>query len=375
MSLNGHAFLPPSGAAAWRLCALWPTMNQRYPETESSPESAEGTAAHWVWAELWAGRPVAIGARAPNGVEVDAEMLAAAELFCSVLHTPNPQERAATVVERQVTGTRVHPTANSGTPDARRFTYALKVFEFKYGHGYVPAWENWQTINYAAMLMDEHGVDGVRDQTLQVELTVVQPRNYSSEGPVRTWSVLAADLRPYINELRMAADRATRPDPAATPGPTQCEHCPGRHACPALQRVAYKAADHAIARAVPLDMPPEAAARELGMLTDYAAQLQARITGLEEQTAAALRAGKSVPGWHMEPSMGREVWARPVEEVKMLGMLHGVTLEKPSVLTPTQARAAGIPDTIMASWSTRPRGALKLKRDDESVIRRIFGGK
>src|SRR3990172_1011373 len=135
MSLNGHAFLPPSGAAAWRLCALWPTMNQRYPETESSPESAEGTAAHWVWAELWAGRPVAIGARAPNGVEVDAEMLAAAELFCSVLHTPNPQERAATVVERQVTGTRVHPTANSGTPDARRFTYALKVFEFKYGHG------------------------------------------------------------------------------------------------------------------------------------------------------------------------------------------------------------------------------------------------
>lgn len=374
MSQQGHAFLPPSGAPNWRLCALWPTMNQLYPEVEPSPESLEGTAAHWVWNELWHGRPVSVGQVAPNGTEVDQEMLDSAELFCSVIHTPDPEARAATRTEVTLTGTRIHPTANQGTPDAQRYTRNyLKVWEFKYGHEPVAAYENWQMINQTALVLDNYGVDGLQDQSLTVELTVVQPRSYTREGAVRTWSVVASELRPYFNELRAAADRATRPNPTATPGPEQCEFCPGRHACPALANVAYRAADHAMARAVPLELAPAAAARELTKLTRYYDQLRARISGLQEQTRANIKAGRAVPGWHLEASVGRERWARPIEDVKLLGVLQGVPLEKPQVLTPTQARAAGIPDSVVSAWSERPPGAMKLVQDSDAVIRRIFG--
>lgn len=373
MSLQGHMFLPPSGAAAWRLCALWPLMNQRYPESEPSPESLEGTAAHWVWQQLWRGHPVAIGDRAPNGVEVDDEMLSAAELFCGVLHSPHPGENAATHVEEFVTGTRVHPTLNGGTPDVWRYSYALRIYEFKYGHRRVPAYENWQTINYAALLFDALGIDGIRDQTLPVEIVVVQPRHYGREGPVRKWTMVASELRGPINVLRNAADLATRPNPTATPGPEQCEFCPGRHACPALQETAFTAVDHSQACAVPLDMPTQAAARELTKLTRYSRMLNARITGLQEQVAGAVRRGERAPGWHLEPGSSRERWKVPPEQVKMLGVLYGTALEKPSVVTPYQARAAGIPEEVVERMSERPPGAMKLTQDDEAVVRQIFG--
>lgn len=375
MSLQGHAFDPPSGAANWRLCAMWPTMNQTFPETEPSEASREGTAAHWVWAQLWNGQPVVSGQIAPNGVEVDEEMLSAAELFCSVLHTPHAELRAATHVEQSIQGTRIHPTANYGTPDAFRFKYALQVYEFKYGHEYVPAYENWQLINYAALLMDQYGIDGIRDQTLDVELTVVQPRNYAADGPVRTWVMKAAELRPHINELRNAAERTTQPNPTATPGPTQCQYCPGRHACPALQNTAFAASDYSMQRMLPLRMSPEAAARELTNLTWYESMLKARRSGLEEQVKAEIKAGQRTPGWHLEAGSGREVWQRSLDEVRILGDLYGVEMQKPALITPTQARARGIPDTIISSYSVRPPGAMKLVPDDDVMVRRIFGKK
>jgi hypothetical protein len=373
MSQQGHAFLPPSGAAAWRLCALWPTMNQQFPELEPSEASQEGTAAHWVWKQLWDGVPVPAGTIAPNGVRVDEEMLGAAELFCSTIHTPMADLRQATLTEVHVTGTRIHPTANAGTPDVSRYKHQLEVKEFKYGHKHVPVFENWQMINYAALLMDRHGVDGIRDQTLEVELTVVQPRNYSAEGPVRTWLVRAADLRPYINDLRNAADRATQPNPTATPGPVQCEYCPGRHACPAVQNTSFAAVDYSQQRALPLRMSPEAVARELSTLTWHEDMLRARKSGLEEQLKAEIKAGHRTPGWHLEAGSGREVWQKSLEEVRILGTLFGVEMQKPALITPTQARAAGVPDTIISSYSVRPPGALKLVQDNEALARRIFG--
>jgi hypothetical protein len=52
---GAHSVLPPSGAAAWRRCAQWVQMNQLYPQPDT-PESLEGNAAHWVFAEMLAGK-------------------------------------------------------------------------------------------------------------------------------------------------------------------------------------------------------------------------------------------------------------------------------------------------------------------------------
>jgi hypothetical protein len=384
MSLDRtHEFLPPSGAACWRLCAMWPTMNALYPELEPSEEAIEGEAAHWVWAEmLLHRRPVALGQIAPNGAMVDEEMLDGAETFCTVAHgtravpTMDGETGPAHIEEKLnpvETNPRIHPK-NGGTPDLWRLQYDLKILEYKYGHAYVPAFESWQCINYAALIMDREGIDGIRDQTLPVSITVVQPRNYHQDGPVRTWTFTAADIRPHINELRMAAERATVPNPVATPGPVQCEYCPGRHVCPALLEATNVGRDHSVARAAPVEMSPAAAGRELSRLTYYRDLLNARIDGIAEQNMAFIRAGKRVPGWGLRNSGGRERWKNP-EHAKALGAIWGVAIERPAVITPNQARNLGIPDEVVAAMAETPTGKAKLVPDDDAMIRRIFGQK
>ena len=78
---GNHAFLPPSGAAIWVKCAAAPSMWQRYPEPEDSLEAMEGTAAHWAFEELFAGRAIDIGLVAPNGIVLTDEMCDGAQLF------------------------------------------------------------------------------------------------------------------------------------------------------------------------------------------------------------------------------------------------------------------------------------------------------
>jgi len=83
--MTQHAFLPPSGAAAWQHCALWPTMNQRYPQ-DDTPQTLEGDAAHWVSSEfLYGRRAIVEGSKAPNGEIVTGEMLDGAELYADTV--------------------------------------------------------------------------------------------------------------------------------------------------------------------------------------------------------------------------------------------------------------------------------------------------
>ncbi len=370
--MTAHAYLPPHGADKWRYCAVWPLMNAQYPELVPSPASAEGTAAHWAAGELWHRRPVDVGHAAPNGVRVDDEMLDAAELYCRTVHGAEPSDVSDTRWETQIHGNRVHPTHNWGTPDAWRYNYVLRVWDFKYGHRYVPAFENWQLVNYAALLLDFLSIDGIRDQTLDVELTIVQPRNHHRDGPVRTWKLRAAELRPYVNELRNAADRALQTERTATPG-NHCDECPGRHVCPALANAGGWAIDHAVAAAVPLELPPQAVGRELTALRRAHRLLEARMTGLEEHALALLRQGKRLPGWMVEHGAGRERWNRPIGEIVMLGELTGVSLSKPGVMTPNQARTAGVPESVVKAYSERPAGAAKLVPEDASALRQAFG--
>ena len=86
-----HSILPPSGAAAWKLCGLWVAMNQAYPQPDT-PETLEGNAAHWVAWELLAGRQVSEGTPAPNGSIVTDEMLEGAELLVDTVRTRMPLE-------------------------------------------------------------------------------------------------------------------------------------------------------------------------------------------------------------------------------------------------------------------------------------------
>lgn len=382
--MSAHAFLAPSSASRWVRCALSPSLEAAYPETEESPASLEGTAAHWVVQMLLQGTPVALDMQAPNGIAVTQEMLEAAELVRDdVVLALGPDWRQFLFIEQRVQIPRVHPTQNWGTPDYRAWSrmenkgLLLRLWDFKYGHGIVEAFENWQLIDYVAGSLDEVKESGVLDLDIVVEMTVIQPRAFHRDGHVRRWRVAASDLRAYINQLAAAASAALGSDPQAVPTPDGCANCLGRHACGALQRAAYVAADQG-GHYGSLELSPHALGLELRNLKKAQGLLEARVTGIEAQAVAALKSGTLVPFWAMESVPGRLAWTKPAGEVFALGEMLGLKLQKePEPITPTQAKAvakgAKITGEIFDAYSSRPPGAAKLVADDGSKARLTFG--
>lgn len=350
-------------------------LSARYPELEDTPEAAEGTAAHWAASEMLHGRVICEGQIAPNGVTLTDEMIEGAELYVDDVRLTLQIFGIEMHIEEPIKIPYVHEL-NDGTPDlwgfahdATRGTGTLYLYEYKHGHEYVDPFENWQSLDYVCGILDLLQIDGHADQYIDVVMRVVQPRSYHRDGPIKEWRMRAADLRPYFNKLRYAAEAALKPDAQCTPNP-QCKHCLGRHACEALQRDAYQSAQ--LARAsVPVELPPAALGLELRMLQRAADMLQARITGLEQQTETRLKQGEHVPFFALQPTAGREMWAKPIEEVIVLGHAFGKDLAKRSAVTPTQAIKQGIPAEVVMMYTDRKRGQ-KLAPDDGTQARKVF---
>lgn len=376
---GAHAFLPPSAAGRWGICALSAALEAAYPEAEESPESLEGTAAHWVVEGYLKGTPPALDSQAPNGVAVTQEMVEGAELVVQTIEaTLGPRWREMLVIERRVQIPRIHASQCWGTPDYYAWAVlpdgrrVLFLFDYKFGHGIVEVIENRQLISYTSGLFSEAQIDGLQDQNTVVVMAIIQPRAYHREGPVRWWKVRGADLRADVNILHSQADLATRPNPPARPDPAACKDCKGRHACEALQRAAYLAADKA-QQAQAIDLSPHALGLELRALTRARKLLEARVSGLEAQAVATIKQGKLVPFWMMESTPGRLGWNKPAAEVLMLGTIYGVNIaQPPEPVTPTQAKKAGIPESLVDAYASRPPGAAKLVYDDGTKARLTF---
>lgn len=369
-----HSPIPPSSSARRVQCPRSTTLEAQFPETEVSPEAAAGTASHWAAAEQLAGRLCDVGQIADNGIVLDDEMLKGADLFFDdVVKTLAPfgLRPEQGLIERRVEIPRVHPQS-WGTPD-----YAILIdghprrlllWDYKFGHRVVEAFENWQLAEYIAGI-----TQGLDDLAAPVEITatIVQPRGYHRDGPVRRWHTSLLALRAQITIASNAAHAALGPDPAARVGP-ECRDCRGRHACEALQRAGFAAMDQATA-ITPAVLTPAAAGLELRLVRQALARLQARQSGLESQVNAQLRAGQAVPGWRIESSAGREKWTTPAAAVAALGEAFGVTVMKPAEpITPRQAREAGLPEALVAKMSERQGGASSLAEFDDADARRIF---
>ena len=373
---GAHSVLPPSGAAAWKLCGLWVAMNQAYPQPDT-PESLEGNAAHWVFAEMLAGNIVCEGLIAPNGVVVTEEMVEGAELVVDTVRARIPASVPLHVEER-VAIARIHPQC-FGTPDIWAYVTqagVLEVIDYKFGHRFVDEYENDQGIAYTAGIIDlladlmQKG-PGLIDQMIKVNFTVIQPRCFYKGSSVRTWSVLASDLRGHINQLAGAAQLALMPNPPAVTN-SECRDCPGRHACPALQQAAYADAEFAT-RSSPVELAPAAASLELRMMEHALNRLQSRVEGMREAVATYIRQGHSVPWHRAEQGFGRQQWTMPVDQVLAMGSLMGVDLSKPGVKTPKQAVKSGVDEAVIKAYSVTPLGSLKLVPDNPADARRVFG--
>lgn len=373
--MSEHALLPPSGAHVWSICTANPTLVRRVPPLpQDDSASREGTAAHWVLARAAAGHTVGAGEITDEGHVTTDEMVLGAEM--AVRHMQEVGARATThpkwVVEQTVRNSAIHPEC-WGTPDAWFWDVNarhLHVSDYKFGFGYVEVFRNPQLSIYAALILHGLGDLALRDDT-RVSLTVVQPRSFHKDGPIRHWHTTVGELRAIWHQLEMAAEEATSATPTARPG-AHCDFCPARAECVANQAGSYRAAD--LARAPDLvTLPPQALGRELAVLEEAQALLESRVSGLRARAEAAIDAGTAVPGWGFERNAGREQWADAQVAIQVARTL-GLDIAKPgAALTPRQARDKGVPAALVDSMSARGAGTRKLVRVDSDKVALVFG--
>lgn len=360
---RGHSPLAPSSAARWVKCPGSVPLSAQFPDTDGE-EAKEGDAAHWLASEWLRKGVMPPDIVAPNGVVIDEEMREHVAGYVAFIRA-EAGGNLTLALEERIEIPAIHPDC-FGTPDATwTVPRVLHIVDFKYGHGYVEAFENWQMLAYAARDLPEDWV---------VAIAIYQPRSYHRDGPIRRWRYPAGELETYVASLRSAAHEAMGNNPATVVGP-HCKHCPARHVCKALQASALDALE-TVSDATPAELTPLALSVELKLLRRAEADISARLAGLEAQAMAAIQSGTLVPGWAIEHTTGREEWTVPAAQIFSLGTIAGVNLAKdPQPITPAQARKAGIDADMVAQFCQRKPGTAKLAPLDVNAARKAFGGK
>jgi hypothetical protein len=185
--------------------------------------SAEGTAAHWVASEALQGRTYAEGDLTPDGYPISDEMIEGAEAYVTALA---PYRNSVERIEQRVDIPSIHPDC-WGTPDyawGEPVNGELVVADYKFGHKFVEVFENHQLMAYARGLCKSYL------PSVTIRLIVVQPRSFSSEGPVREWSLNMRDLYEQADMIRCAIEDSLQPE-APTKTSESCYCCPVRHMC------------------------------------------------------------------------------------------------------------------------------------------------
>lgn len=242
-----HAEFSASGSDRWLNCPGSIRLARVLPRSESSIYALEGTAAHAVGescllngifrADFRRGQYVDIAGEKPKffasskPIEnppattflIDQDMIDAVNVyleFIEELKTEMPD--AETEIEARLDLSWIRP-GMFGTGDyvAANWMDVLHIVDYKHGKGVgVEAYNNSQMKYYALGAAKRFDFE-----FNTVRMTVVQPRFYHADGPVRTHEMSMDELRLFEKELAEGYDRAIKDDGMLNPG-DWCKFCP-----------------------------------------------------------------------------------------------------------------------------------------------------
>lgn len=355
-----HARLAPSSAYQWLNCPGSLQLQELFPEDGDSEASREGTAAHEVAVSLAMGQPVPTVAS--NGVPVTQEMIDCGQVFADAV----PDGAS---FEQRVHMPMAHPTDCWGTYDSGAVIPAHKkavVADYKFGHGYVDAFKNPQLHLYAMGLLHSIGLtDPQQWHGWEIDIVIVQPRYYGSEGRVRRDWIDGTCLAQLADIYARSAALALSPDAPCKTGPW-CKNCTALAHCDTARKMAGSALEWAGAR-THASPTPESVGAELTYIDRALAILQSRRDTLHEIGASMPR----VVGWSKQPKFGRLAWKVPDAEVIAVMDALGVDVRAPvKPQTPTQSKKL-IDGAVIDIYAERPCTGVEFK--PEARAEQILG--
>lgn len=363
-----------SDANIWMKCHGSYKAQQLHPGPpgELSQSKLEGRACHEVAQKLFRGDPVPDMSQ--DGIVITQELIdAAQEYYDDVIAYCDQHDipRDWMQVEKPVS-LEHHLSGWFGIPDAsvRNTTLNhLVVWDAKFGHALVEVFEHWPMMLYAGALI--RNAKGFEPDI--IELRIVQPRGFHSEGIVRKWCLTMDELADYLIQIDETLQGVMSDTPVCTPG-SQCKHCTARAHCDTLQRVSYEGIDY-VSDLHTHNLTGHTLGVELKLLQRAQEMIAMRLAGLEEQATHEIKAGNHIPFYTLKPSTGRKRWRKdvPSEQIIMMGELMGVEVRKPVELdTPAQLIKKGIDASLVNQYAETPSTGVKLVAQDEKEIRNIF---
>lgn len=387
--IEEHSKLFPfSGAHRWVHCHG--SIGLCFDEPDVETESArEGTAAHWVAEQMLQaykqrtdsnGIPTGealVGSQAPNGVIVTDEMFDAALTYYNKITKvvgTDVKRKSRLMLEQRVRAPGLDEEA-WGTADAIFYdatTNTLYIWDFKYGHASVIAFENYQLLGYAEGAVHELQL---ASYCPRLDLNIVQPRCFDGAGPLRKWVVSYNDIRGYLNHMKHAIDTHKANNALVTSG-SWCKDCKAGYKCPAIRQSTALAIDWSNLP-IPQGMSNESLAYQLDVVEMAIKRLESRKVALDAEAERRVKEGQFVPGRRMEDTVSRDQWNKTPKEIKILGeMFHMDFLNEPKPKTPGQVkemlRKKGIDASVISGYYSKSKTGIRMVPDDGSKARNIF---
>ena len=197
----------------------------------------------------------------------------------------------------------VHPQFY-GTLDYGCYGATLEVVDLKMGQGIMVEIENNPQLKYYAFgLIDglERRTGGRIPDEMIVGLTIVQPRGFHSDGPVRRWETTAGEIKTWVHDALVPAMNATAYDDSLNTG-EWCRFCPAKLACPMLTAL-FQAAALANPKHLP-DMSDNA----IGQNYVLSAAVKHYIKALELEAYNRAMRGRTIPGGKLINKRANRVW-------------------------------------------------------------------
>lgn len=367
-----------SDANVWMSCNGSFRAQQLHPPLSDEPSESRlfGRACHEVAQKLFKNEPFSdlVGSLSKDGIVITDELFdAAREYFNEVWGYCNTHGRVHNLHVEEVC-----PVPGYGDwyciPDAWVYVpegKVLRVWDAKFGHRIVDPFENWQLLIEAFSICEQF-------QTPPdiIELVIVQPRGFTSEGTVRKWALTYDELCVYRQQVNETMPRVLDTAPMCTPGPW-CLDCSARAHCDTLKQQSYAGVDY-VQSLQTHNLSGHALGVELRLLQRAQEMIKMRLSGLEEQALHEIKQGQHVTFYSAKTTYGRKRWKKdvPVDQVIMMGDLLGQNLRKPQELdTPAQCAKKGIDPSVIEQYAETPVTGVKLEQVDERAIKNVFSRK
>lgn len=312
---------------------------------QAGPHAVEGTVAHHIGETCLRtrGRDKALATFlgvTVEGVKVTQEMLDAVKVYVdwgeNIMATAPD---AKVLLEHQVTLSSLNPPEPMrGSADFIAVIKSLRLLvvgDYKHGKGHVVEVKgNKQTRYYALATLltlppeDVAGID-------KVQMTIIQPRAYHPDGPIRSETIGVEELLDFADEVLQAARAAQDANAPANPG-EHCLFCRAASYCPAKgnQALAIAQEEFTAERLPAVDtLPIETVAAMLAQIEPKLELVEDWVKGARKALQEKLEAGDAVPGYKLVAKRATRVWSDP-EKVKAWAVLDAGLAEKDIYTTP-----------------------------------------